>query len=465
MKQKSFLFSLITIFLFMKCTSDTIMKPVVLTGHIENNEANEVKVYNNDTVFSTSIDSSGNFNIVFEINESGYYTYSGNERAPLFLAPGDSLTLSLNAGAFDETLEFSGKGSEVNNYLIETFLLHEIVFYDGDFKIFTQEKEAFIPKFDLIMKMFNQRFDQLISSNTNVDKKFIELEKMNLNYTMADFRYEYPIRYQSIKGTNIDLDDDYYSFFSTFDLNNANHLQLNSYRELLMDYVQYQAEKHIEQHESLNNSDFPETLAILNVITSSFTNSKIKNRILNDMMREQVNELKVNDEIMKKLSEKMDKEYFDEINEMYQELKPLSKGNPAPGFTLLDNKGRTIRLNDFQGKYLYVDVWSTTCAPCIREIPFLKKLKDEYKNKNIEIVGICLSGKDQWKEFMKKNNLQGIQLRAEKGWKSKFRNNYLKNHGVPCFILIDKEGIIIDARAARPSGNIRDILNKLEGLN
>ncbi|MGT2930528.1 TlpA family protein disulfide reductase [Streptococcus dentasini] len=56
--------------------------------------------------------------------------------------------------------------------------------------------------------------------------------------------------------------------------------------------------------------------------------------------------------------------------------------NPAPSFKLKDRKGRTVSLDDYKGKKVYINVWATWCGPCMREIPDLKKLYKTYKNQD-----------------------------------------------------------------------------------
>ena len=62
--------------------------------------------------------------------------------------------------------------------------------------------------------------------------------------------------------------------------------------------------------------------------------------------------------------------------------------------------------------------------------------------------------------MMADKGLNGLQFFAEKGWNSELRNNYMMYSGVPCCIFIDNSGNIIDARAPRPSENIRDLFLK-----
>lgn len=132
----------------------------------------------------------------------------------------------------------------------------------------------------------------------------------------------------------------------------------------------------------------------------------------------------------------------------------LAKGVLSPKFVNYENhKGGTISLDDLKGKYVYIDVWATWCQPCKYEIPYLKKLEEQFRNKNIEFVSISIDkSKDHevWKQMVTEKELVGVQLFADNSWKSSFVKDY-KVSGIPRFILVDKEGYIVDAQAPRPS--------------
>jgi thiol-disulfide isomerase/thioredoxin len=63
---------------------------------------------------------------------------------------------------------------------------------------------------------------------------------------------------------------------------------------------------------------------------------------------------------------------------------------PAPDFELENVAGGKLKAADLKGKVLIVDFWATWCEPCIAEIPKFNKMADEFKGKNVEIVGITV---------------------------------------------------------------------------
>lgn len=128
-------------------------------------------------------------------------------------------------------------------------------------------------------------------------------------------------------------------------------------------------------------------------------------------------------------------------------------GKASPSFTYENIEGKNVSLKDLEGKYVYMDIWATWCGPCKREIPALKALEKKYEGKNIQFVSISvdkLADKEKWQKFVQKEQLTGIQLFADNDWESEFIKAY-EIQGIPRFILLDPEGIIVNADAPRPS--------------
>ncbi len=94
----------------------------------------------------------------------------------------------------------------------------------------------------------------------------------------------------------------------------------------------------------------------------------------------------------------------------------------------------------------------------------MKKLEEDYHTKNIVFISLSLDkAKDlqKWKDFVKKEDLKGIQLMADKDFESDIAKNYGVN-AIPRFLLFDTEGKIINTNAMRPSETeLRVELDKL----
>lgn len=130
----------------------------------------------------------------------------------------------------------------------------------------------------------------------------------------------------------------------------------------------------------------------------------------------------------------------------------FAKGTEAPKFENFEAyKGASKSLDDFKGKYVFIDVWATWCRPCLAQIPALKELEEEYKDKNIVFVSISTDKKDKyetWKTMIEEKSMTGVQLYA--GENMAFMQSY-QITTIPRFIFIDPNGNIIDADAPKPA--------------
>ena len=64
-------------------------------------------------------------------------------------------------------------------------------------------------------------------------------------------------------------------------------------------------------------------------------------------------------------------------------------GQGSPNFTWKDSSGKIVSFAEIsKGKPVLVNFWATWCGPCVREIPDLVALNQEYASKGAVILGI-----------------------------------------------------------------------------
>lgn len=131
-----------------------------------------------------------------------------------------------------------------------------------------------------------------------------------------------------------------------------------------------------------------------------------------------------------------------------------SEGQYVGDITFEDVNGNLVPLSNFKGKYIFIDMWSTGCNPCIGEIPYMHKLEHDFGNSNIAFISVTMdTDKDVWKKFMNDNNMGGTQLFCTDGFKNPFCK-IVSMRGIPHFIIIDKEGKIMNRNSYRPSNPV-----------
>lgn len=66
------------------------------------------------------------------------------------------------------------------------------------------------------------------------------------------------------------------------------------------------------------------------------------------------------------------------------------KNQPAPNLDLKTLSGRRVRLSDYAGKVVVINFWATWCGPCREEIPAFVRLREQYHDRGLEIIGVSL---------------------------------------------------------------------------
>ena len=101
-----------------------------------------------------------------------------------------------------------------------------------------------------------------------------------------------------------------------------------------------------------------------------------------------------------------------------QEFKTVLPGTDLSGFSFKNENGKRVALSDFKGKYVFIDIWSTGCNPCVGEVPYIKDMEHRFAGKPITWVSISMDlNKKEWLDFLKEKGMNGIQLICNKGYK------------------------------------------------
>jgi thiol-disulfide isomerase/thioredoxin len=74
---------------------------------------------------------------------------------------------------------------------------------------------------------------------------------------------------------------------------------------------------------------------------------------------------------------------------------PLRIPERLPEFSLGGRTGKPTSIATWHGKSLIINFWATWCAPCRREIPLLQSIRQEWRDRNVEVVGIAVDYRDK----------------------------------------------------------------------
>lgn len=421
--------------------------------HVDGKQTpSNVVLMTSDSTYTLTLDSTKTASVALAENlQAGYATVRcGRIPVSVYVEPGKSFDLSLQIQGYSVTPTFTGEGAAKNTYLNS-----DIFTKNGpDFR---SEEDAFIKSLE---ELESSRISKLESEQ--FDSQFVQKEKKRIHYltysAMPMYLSYHPYYAQDQAYTPSDR---FYEVMQAAISEEPSLIDMDPYLQALSSATQILANKDTKEYNPL--------LFLKNqlaYIQEHYQDPAIVEYLVDQYVMEYVKRYGVDEQ----------KEFIDiynskvtspkkqaEFKALCEKWARIAKGQPAPAFKYLDINGKEVSLSDLAGKYVYIDVWATWCGPCRGEIPHLQKLEHKYADKNIHFVSIsCDQDKGAWEKMVKEDKLGGIQL--HNGGDHEFMNTFMIT-GIPRFILLDKEGKILNANMTRPS-NIRtsETFDSLEGI-
>ncbi len=123
-----------------------------------------------------------------------------------------------------------------------------------------------------------------------------------------------------------------------------------------------------------------------------------------------------------------------------------------PQVAIADASGARLSLGSFRGKYILLNLWATWCAPCVRELPALARLKSPVAGGNFAVIAVDVDvGRNtpgEARSFLDAHDAKGLDTYVDS-------NIALLRafgaYGLPLTILIDPQGREV-GRAVGPAG-------------
>ena len=136
-----------------------------------------------------------------------------------------------------------------------------------------------------------------------------------------------------------------------------------------------------------------------------------------------------------------------------------SEGKHYKDFTVSYN-GKEEKLSDYvkPGRFTLVDFWASWCGPCIRETKVLKKIREEFEGKNLDILGVAVWDEpDATVKAIERHQLPWPQIINAQS----VPTDLYGISGIPCIILFGPDGTIIsrDLQGDALVESVRNALN------
>jgi thiol-disulfide isomerase/thioredoxin len=448
--------------------SATLPAQTIVCGRITNAKENVVKLNYWDGEqhsIEAKLTQEGSFKINHTVKEPGKYDLEhGGETTPMFLYPDDSLYVTLDTKQFDETVTYSGRGAEANNYIAKQYLYFETSIGSPEFRQRYYRKIAFSDA---------QTFSVYADSLTQVKLNYLNQFKQTLPVAFYDYQYanivfdyatdkaDYPKMHyyvRGIKDSTVKVSPEFYAFYDQLKINNENYLPSYDFVSYLGYYVRHKTKQKLGR-DSISYAD-------QTVSAGSLLKGKIKERAIHQIIvqaMEYGTPAEVKEMYGLSAKEISDPDLKQTIETKYTLISSLLPGNPAPPISLKTKEGKLVNLSDFKGKVVYLDFWASWCQPCMMEMPSAKKLQDTFATRDVVFLYVSVDENEKaWMKTMEAKGMKGVHLHTQ-GFDGDVPKKYGVN-GIPSYYLIGRDGKIISNNPSRPSDAAvyREIENALK---
>ena len=427
---------------------------VALTVSVNSPVADDVVAVCHNDIHTLKLDESGTAVLNLSGIDAAYLTlYHGRQYIKLYVEGGDDASLTFDGGNMAGSFVIEGGKSAAAKYLNNVKL---IPLPDEDYALpFDEYRTRLVGKEADAVKL-------LEAMDLSGEGSFKKVEAARIKYAYGSALLMYPVGHMIMSADpDFKPEQSYYDFIASYVVEDELFAALDEYREFVSEAM------HVLDADNRELTDiYPKTVAQMRYAADHLKNPQVKAVIMHHIATRYVDNFGVKD--------------IDELKNLYYtyvtdpamsaafeakfERWDLSRpGRMSPGFRAVDIEGKTWTLNDFRGKYVYIDMWATWCAPCRQEMPHLKRLEAQFKDAQIVFLGLSVdSDKAKWEKMASSGDLTGTQLYL--GTQSSFQEAY-RIEGIPRFILLDKNGVIISNDMSRPSEpKTAETLNSLEGI-
>ncbi|WP_046745502.1 thioredoxin-like domain-containing protein [Kordia zhangzhouensis] len=468
-------FTLLVLFIFCVGCDDVAEKSAdtfaYFGGEIINPADEYVLLYHQgELIDSLKLDENNRFLTKLKNHKNGLYKfYHNREHQYINLEKGDSLLLRLNTYAFDESLFFTGKGAEKNNFYVELFLLNEN--HERPVYQFTRlDSDAFLAKIDSLQHIKLSKQTKFLKDNPNVSQDFKDFTDKVIKYCNFRYRETYQNMFyeRKKKDSTLTIADSFFDYKDEVNMNDSTMSYYIPYTRYVMQFINNSSyseclKKSWKSDKKINTSLIynKNKLALIDSLVSyPFLRNELLRYTAYSYYRDNTDDIVKNNEFFNLYQKAAtDKESKEEITDLHNGIKSLQFGNSFSSqiYVYNDQHARVPvnQLNSKRGKTIFY-FWTSKQLRHKRLITEkIKVLAEEFPNLNI--IGISLDTEHKhWRKAVKDLNFpESKQYRV--GNKDQVLRDYALI-SINKLIITDQNGNFINGFADIYDTNLKDQL-------
>ncbi len=441
---------LISVFMFFGCKNDNYVY-VTLNNDLIGKDSIIIKERNSERTIATLSPEVAEHKIKLESptiaafstkNEKAFYLYNS------ILIPGKKILLSLDTL---NTLSSNDLGDSLLIYLWR----NNNEFNQKNSNLLWGEFNP-VEVSEVYKKHKEHRDSVLIGHKENLSKTEIEALLFENSARIDGLLLYYG------RSHEIDFNDPFYTFINDIDVDNYWNRSFPS-------FLLYKFEIELARNEKKSDNLVDFLIYIESRISNKDMSDLVKATYIRDLinapgtwpkMRHLLNE----DQIKQAIKKEKNNKYAYLFEQSSISFFGSQKGKTAFNFKAMNLLDEEISLSDYKGKYVLIDVWATWCGACLDNRPDFMAMATKYKGSD-EIVFLTLSvdsSIERWRKFIKKEGVKEDtqELLIINGMNTQFGKSYSITT-IPRYILIDTDGLIVNANLPSPSDGLESIIEEL----
>lgn len=403
MKKLVFLLVIVS-FVGCQTSSKSDGKSIWFGGQIINPKGDYVNLYKGEKLIdSIKLDNNNFFLYKNDTLPEGLYTFTHKEFQIFYLKPGDSLMLRVNTMEFDESLTYTGRGADRNNFLMEMFLINE-----NENKLipsyYSLPPVTFSKKLDSL-KAIRKKIYNLYKKENQFDINFDEIARASINY---DY-YSKKELYTSVNNANaIKYPENFFAYRDSIDFKNNNLQWYFSYNRLLNRYFDNLVFENTKTKSSYyNKNSFSHVSKKIKFIDSLIPNEELKNRLIENNAKRFI-EMCNNDSFRNKLlaqflNTNTNPVHRKKITTLVANISAVDPGKLIPNVPIITIDSTVVNLPAIIKKPTVIYFWSTIARN--HNLKIHKKVAElQIKFPMYDFIGINVDSQiTNWKNFVMAN--------------------------------------------------------------
>ena len=412
-----------------------------------------------DRTVKTVLDRSGSFRLTVPLDGPTAVNLAyGDDEMPLFLAPGDGLSLKFKGEELTETLKFQPldklrhqAAAAANNYLVAfenqfannegyQVLPENIQLYEAPFRSFL----------DYRRKQQNTLFRNAAKKG-QFTPAFAAYAQAEIDFADANDRLSYPdLREQIVNGEpRIKLSADYYNFLRDPAVvpGPADAASSPQYQEFLLSYLHYQVLA--EGTAPSAPGYYPACYQFVKQHLAGPLQMQLLGQVVTETIR--LGHVEHAAALLADFATTAPPAWTAALAEDLAAHRARAIGSPAPALPLRTTANKTLRLRAFRNKLVYVMFWDSRLASSRRELPHLKELIKHLEGTPVVFLNVALDPEPlAWQRNLATLAPAGLNVRVPDGEQAAVRAAWDVPQ-LPAFFLLDQQGNILNPRPKRLS--------------